>query len=233
MDFAAPLVPATLVQRYKRFLADVRLPDGTVVTAHCANPGSMLGLKAPGSVVWLSPAGPGRKLPFGLELVAADGTLVAINTGNPNRLAVEAVRAGLVPGVPADAALQREVRYGDENSRVDLVATAPDGTRTFIEVKNCHLMRTPGLAEFPDSVTERGAKHLRELARVVARGDRALLLFIVQRGDCTRLAFAADLDPRYAGAAREAARAGVAFAALACHVSTAAVTASHPVPVSV
>jgi sugar fermentation stimulation protein A len=233
MRFAAPLVRATLIQRYKRFLADVRLDDGQEATAHCANPGSMMGLKEPGSTVWLSPAGPGRKLPYGLELVEADGTLVAINTGNPNRLAAEAVAAGLVQGVEAGHELRREVRYGTENSRIDLLATAPDGARTWIEVKNCHLMRQPGLAEFPDSVTERGAKHLRELARMVEAGDRALLLFVVQRGDCTRLAFAADLDPRYAEAARTAAAAGVAFAALACHVSLEGVAPTGPLPVDV
>jgi sugar fermentation stimulation protein A len=233
MRFAAPLVRATLIQRYKRFLADVRLDDGREVTAHCANPGSMMGLKAPGSTVWLSPAGPGRKLPFGLELIEADGGLVAINTGNPNHLAEEAIGAGLVPGVDATYALRREVRYGTENSRIDLLATAPDGTRTWIEVKNCHLMRTPGLAEFPDSVTERGAKHLRELGRRVEEGERALLLFVVQRGDCSRLAFAQDLDPRYAEAARAAAAAGVAFAALTCHVTLEAITPAGLMPVDV
>ena len=231
MDLPQPLVSATLLRRYKRFLADVRLDDGSAAVAHCANPGSMMGLQAPGSRVWLSRSGPGRKLAYGLELVQADGTLVAINTINPNRIAVEAVRDGLVSGVAAEAALQREVVYGTENSRIDLVATNPDGAASWIEVKNCHLMRQPGLAEFPDSVTTRGAKHLRELARLVEAGQRAVLLFIIQRGDCDRLAFARDIDPGYAGAVRAAAQAGVEVHALRCHVDITSVRAIAPVPV--
>lgn len=231
MDLPQPLVPATLLRRYKRFLADVRLEDGREAVAHCANPGSMMGLQAPDSRVWLSRAGPGRKLAFGLELVEADGTLVAINTINPNRIAVEAVRDGLVGGVAAEAALQREVAYGTENSRIDLVATNPDGAANWIEVKNCHLMRDRGLAEFPDSVTTRGAKHLRELARLVEAGQRAVLLFIIQRGDCDRLAFARDIDPGYADAVRAAAQAGVEVRALRCHVDITSVRAIAPVPV--
>ena len=231
MDLPQPLVSATLLRRYKRFLADVRLDDGSEAVAHCANPGSMMGLQAPGSRVWLSRSGPGRKLAYGLELVQADGTLVAINTINPNRIAVEAVRDGLVSGVAAEAALQREVVYGTENSRIDLVATNPDGAASWIEVKNCHLMRQPGLAEFPDSVTTRGAKHLRELARLVEAGQRAVLLFIIQRDDCDRLAFARDIDPGYAGAVRAAAQAGVEVHALRCHVDITSVRAIAPVPV--
>lgn len=233
MDLPQPLIPATLLRRYKRFLADVRLDDGREAVAHCANPGSMMGLQAPNSRVWLSQAGPGRKLAYGLELVEADNTLVAINTINPNRIAVEAVRAGLIPGVTATATLQREVAYGTEKSRIDLVATNPDGAMCWIEVKNCHLMRQPALAEFPDSVTTRGAKHLRELARLVEAGQRAVLLFIIQRGDCERLAFARDIDPGYDEAIRAAAQAGVEVLALRCHVDTTSVRAVAQVPVEI
>jgi sugar fermentation stimulation protein A len=233
MRFRSPLLPATLGRRYKRFLADVFLADGTPVTAHCANPGSMMGLNAPGSPVWLSLAPPGRKLAYGLEIVEADGTLVAINTGNPNRLAAEALESGRIAGIPVPHRLDREVQYGSENSRIDLLGHGSDGSRCWIEVKNCHLMRTPGLAEFPDSVTSRGAKHLRELARQVEGGDRAVLLFIIQRGDCQRLSFAADLDPGYARAAREAHAAGVEILAMDCHVSTSGIEVASPVPVEI
>jgi sugar fermentation stimulation protein A len=231
MRFPAHLVPATLIQRYKRFLADVTLEDGRVVTAHCANPGSMIGLKKPGSRVWLSPAGPGRKLSWSLELIEVDGFLVAINTNNPNRLARDAIEAGLIEGLTGWQTLTPEVRYGAENSRVDLLLEGADGARSFVEVKNCHLMRTPGFAEFPDSVTSRGAKHLRELAAMVSQGHRAVMLFIVQRPDCTHFGFAADLDPAYAAAARTARDAGVDFLCYDCEVGLDGVLVRAALPI--
>jgi sugar fermentation stimulation protein A len=231
MHFSAPLVPAILIQRYKRFLADVRFEDGSVATAHCANPGSMMGLKAPGSRVWLSRAGPGRKLAWSLELIEADGALVAINTNNPNRLARDAIEAGLIDGLTGWTTLTPEVRYGAENSRIDLLLESADGARTWVEIKNCHLMRTPGFAEFPDSVTARGAKHLRELSAMVAAGDRAVMLYIVQRPDCTHFGFAADLDPAYAAAARAARDAGVDFLCYDCDVTADGVHVRTRLPV--
>ena len=231
MRFPAPLVPATLIQRYKRFLADVRFSDGSEATAHCANPGSMMGLQAPGSPVWLSPAGPGRKLSWSLELIEADGALVAVNTNNPNRLARAAIEAGLIETLTGWQTLTPEVRYGAENSRVDLLLEDGGGLRTYVEVKNCHLMRTPGFAEFPDSVTARGAKHLRELAAMVAEGNRAAMLFIVQRPDCTHFGFARDLDPAYAAAALAARDAGVDFLCYDCDVTRDGVQVRARLPV--
>ncbi len=215
-----PLQPARLVQRYKRFLADVVLESsGEALTVHCPNPGSMMGLKTPGSRVWLSRSdNPKRKLAHTLELIEADGALVAINTGNPNRLAEEAIRAGTVAELQPFAALRREVRYADR-SRVDLLLDTPDGRRVYVEVKNCHLMRRPGLAEFPDSVTQRGARHLEDLARMVAEGHRAVMLFIVQRPDCTRFATAADLDPAYHRGLLAAADRGVEILVYDCTLS--------------
>ncbi|MEM7767223.1 MAG: DNA/RNA nuclease SfsA [Pseudomonadota bacterium] len=226
-----PLVSGTLVKRYKRFLADVTLDaTGETVTAHCPNPGSMMGLKEPGSRVWLSRSdNPKRKLAFTLELIEADGGLVAINTNNPNRLAEEAIWEGQIAGLEAFTALRREVKYG-VNSRIDILLEHEAGTLTYVEVKNCHLMRTPGLAEFPDSVTARGAKHLVELAGRVAGGHRAVMLFIVQRSDCNCFATAADLDPTYHEGLIAAAEAGVDVLVHDCHVTEAAITVRAALP---
>jgi sugar fermentation stimulation protein A len=220
MRFPDPLLPGTLVRRYKRFLADVRLADGSVVTAHCANPGSMLGLTAPGSRVWLSPArNPERKLRYTWELVEADGGLVGINTAHPNQLAAEAIQAGLVPGLAGYPTLRREVRYG-RNSRIDILLEGAGRPDAYVEVKNVHLMRRAGLAEFPDSVTARGAKHLDELAGAVAEGKRAIMFFLVQRTDCRRLGLAADIDPNYAEAFARARAAGVEAVCHCCMMTT-------------
>ncbi|WP_440959419.1 DNA/RNA nuclease SfsA [Oceanicaulis sp. LC35] len=219
MRFAAPLHPGVLIQRYKRFLADVTLESGETVTAHCPNPGSMLGLKDPGSRCWLSHTDdPKRKLEYTLEVLEADGALVGINTNRPNALAEEAIRAGTIPTLSGYDSLKREVKYG-VNSRIDLLLEREDHPACYVEVKNCHLMRTPGLAEFPDSVTTRGAKHLGELTEMVRQGHRAVQLFIVQRSDCETFAPADDLDPDYALALRDSAAAGVEVIAWACDVT--------------
>ena len=219
MRFPAPLHPGVLIQRYKRFLADVTLDSGETVTAHCPNPGSMLGLKDPGSRCWLSHTDdPKRKLKYTLEILEADGALVGINTNRPNALAQEAIEAGTIPALAGYDTLRREVKYG-ANSRIDLLLESQDRPACYVEVKNCHLMRTPGLAEFPDSVTTRGAKHLGELREMVRQGHRAVQLFIVQRPDCKALSPADDLDPTYAQALRAAATAGVEVMAWACAVT--------------
>lgn len=181
MKFPAPLQRATLIQRYKRFLADVKLDDGTIVTAHCANPGSMMGLKDPGMTVWVSPASnPKRKLKYDLQLVEADNTLVAINTGNPNKLVEEAILDGTIAELKGYDTLRREVKYG-VNSRIDILLSSAGKADCYVEVKNVHLLREPGLIEFPDSVTARGAKHLEELGDMVEKGHRAVMVYLVQR----------------------------------------------------
>ena len=229
MDLPA-LSPARLVRRYNRFLADVeREATGDVVTVHCPNPGSMMGLKTPGSRVWLSESdNPKRKLKHTLELVEADGALVAINTNNPNKLAEEAIRDGTIAELAGFDTLRREVKYG-ENSRIDLLLSS-GAALTYVEVKNCHLMRQAGLAEFPDSVTARGAKHLVELAHMVEAGHRAVMLFIVQRPDCKRFATAPDLDGTYDVGLRTAADAGVDVLVYDCHVSTEEIAVRHALP---
>ena len=231
MLLPSPLYEGRLIQRYKRFLADVALGSGETVTAHCANPGSMMGVAAPGSRAWLSKSdNPKRKLAYSWELVEADGTLVAINTSNPNTLAAEAVAAGAIPELAGYPSLRREVRYGT-NSRIDLLLEDDGRPPCYVEVKNVHLRRSGTLAEFPDSVTARGAKHLGELAAMVAAGARAVQLFVIQRADCDAVAPAADLDPTYAAAFAEACEAGVEALAVACRVTTRDVTVERPVPI--
>ena len=231
MKFAAPLIEGRLVARYKRFFADVELPGGEVVTAHCANTGAMAGIKDAGLRVWLSRAdNPKRKLKFTWELVEAQDTLIGTLPGRANELAEEAVQAGILTELAGYASLRREVKYG-ENSRIDLLLESEDRPPCWVEVKNVHWMRQPGLAEFPDGVTSRGTKHLGELAAKAQAGERAVQLFIVQRGDCTRLRSADDTDPVYGEALRAAHAAGVEILAYACAVTTAGIAITDPMSV--
>jgi sugar fermentation stimulation protein A len=234
MRFERPLVEGRLLRRYKRFLADVELPGLGTVTAHCANPGTMLGLAQPGSPVFLQPAGnPKRKLAWDWEIEFADGPdgrqFVGINTANPNRIAAEAIAAGSIPELAGYASLKREVAYG-ASSRVDLLLESDGRSPCFVEVKNVHLLRRPGLVEFPDSVTARGARHLGELAREVAAGRRAVMLFVIQMR-AKGFAIAADLDPAYATAFRTALAAGVEAIACTCRVTPEEIVIDGSVPV--
>ncbi|MAW80754.1 MAG: DNA/RNA nuclease SfsA [Parvularcula sp.] len=221
MRLPAPLVKGRLKKRYKRFLADVILEDGREGTAHCANPGSMLGVAVEGAPVWVHEHGdPKRKLAFSWELVEVDRTLIPVNTTNPNKIVPEAVERGVIPELSGYGDIAREVKYG-QSSRIDLLLTGGRRKKPcYVEIKNVHLRRRPGLAEFPDSVTKRGAKHLEELSGVAAQGDRAVMLFVVQRGDCARFAPAADLDPAYAEALKRAASAGVELLCYDCEITT-------------
>src|SRR5246127_5340971 len=235
MRFTEPLIPAILIKRYKRFLADVLLPSGEAITAHVANPGAMIGLAAPGSRVWLSKsANAKRKLPYSWELVEVDlgagPELIGINTAHPNLLVAEAIAAGVIPELAGYLTTRREVKYG-KNSRVDFLLGGSGRPPCYVEVKNVHLMRTPGLAEFPDSVTARGAKHLDELAAVTAAGARAVMLFLIQIGSAARFALARDIDPAYGAAFDRARSAGVEGGAYRCLLERAAITLAGPVPI--
>jgi sugar fermentation stimulation protein A len=235
MRFSVPLVPATLIRRYKRFLADVRLPGGEEVTAHVANPGAMTGLAAPGARVWLSRSdNPKRKLPWSWELVEVDfgggPELVGVNTGHPNGLVAEALAAGLIPELAGYASARREVKYG-KSSRVDVLLEDVGRPPCYVEIKNVHLMRRQGLAEFPDAVTARGAKHLDELAAMAAAGCRAVMLFLVQIGSAERFALAADIDPTYARGFARARTAGVEAIAYRCVITADGIDCARPVPI--
>jgi len=236
MRFTEPLIPATLIKRYKRFLADVVLASGEEITAHVANPGAMIGLAAPGSRVWLSKSSNAkRKLPYSWELVEVDlgagPELIGINTAHPNLLVAEAIAANAIPELAGYATARREVRYG-KNSRVDFLLETPGRPPCYVEVKNVHLMRKPGLAEFPDSVTARGAKHLEELAAVTAAGGRAVMLFLIQIGSAAHFALARDIDPTYGAAFDRARAAGVEAVAYRCVIEHAAITLAGPVPIA-
>jgi sugar fermentation stimulation protein A len=235
MRFPSPLIPATLVRRYKRFLADVVLPGGEEITAHVANPGAMTGLAAPGAKVWLSRSdNPARKLPYSWELVEVDlgsgPELVGVNTGHPNPLVGAAIAAGAIPELAGYGSLRREVKYG-RNSRVDFLLEEEGKPSCFVEVKNVHLMRAKGLAEFPDAVTARGAKHLDELADMVAQGHRAMMVYLVQIGSADRFALARDIDPRYGAAFDRAQAAGVEAIAYRCVISAVEIAVAGAVPV--
>jgi sugar fermentation stimulation protein A len=235
MKFAAPLIPATLVKRYKRFLADVVLPDGQTVTAHVANPGSMIGLAAPGSRVWLSKSdNPNRKLAHSWELIEVDFgaglELVGVNTGHPNPLVGAALAGSAIPELAGYASIRREVKYG-KNSRVDFLLEDPKRPPCYVEIKNVHLMRKPGLAEFPDAKTERGAKHLDELGDAAERSARAVMLFLIQIGSAQRFALARDIDPKYGAAYDRARKRGVEAIAYKCAIECGGIEIATPVPV--
>ena len=220
MKFPRPLVPARLIRRYKRFLFDAELASGEIITGSCPNTGSMLGLTAPGSPVWLEThESLTRKYRHSLELVEVDGTLVGINTGRPNRLAEEAIGNGLVGNLVDYALMQREQKYGTR-SRIDLLLSDPSLGLAYVEVKNVHFRRNGRLAEFPDSATARGARHLEELGDMVALGHRGIMVYLIQREDCDSLAICRDLDPTYAAAFDRAMSRGVEACAIRCKITS-------------
>lgn len=224
MFLPQPMTRGRLLRRYKRFLADVELETGEIITAHCANPGAMTGLATPGLPVWLSKSSnPKRKLAWNFDLVELPMGLVGINTVYPNRIVGEALRAQAVPGLEAYTSVRPEVKYG-EASRVDFLLTQDGLPDCYVEVKNVHLSREASWAEFPDAATARGAKHLRELAAIASAGVRAVNLFLVQRTDCTRFRLAADIDVPYAQALEMAQAAGVEVAVFDCAIDTNAIT---------
>jgi sugar fermentation stimulation protein A len=223
MRFPSSLVRGKLIQRYKRFLADVRLDSGEMVTATCSNTGSMLGLSDPGMPVWLSESdNPSRKYRHTWEMVETDlgkgPVLVGINTAHPNRIVEEALLGERIPEIAGYSDHRREVKYG-RSSRIDLLLEDAEKGLCYVEIKNVHLSRRQGLAEFPDSVTERGVKHLEELADMVLQGHRAVMIYLIQREDARRFSFAKDIDPAYVAAFRKAKDAGVEAIAYRCRLS--------------
>ncbi|WP_068241658.1 DNA/RNA nuclease SfsA [Tritonibacter horizontis] len=229
MKFSRPLIRATLIKRYKRFLADCRLQDGQEITAHCANPGSMMGLAEPGMRVWLEPNDdPKKKLKYGWRLVEhASGDFTGVDTSVPNRALRAALEAGQIAAFAAYSTVRAEVKYG-QNSRIDFLLSGAGLPDAYVEVKSVTLSRQPGLAEFPDSVTARGAKHLRELSEMAAAGHRAVMLYLVQRTDCDRFALAGDIDPTYAAEFTRARAMGVERLVIGTQISPEGVAVGQP-----
>lgn len=232
MDFPDPLLRGRLIKRYKRFMADVVLDSGETVTAHCANTGAMLGVQEADSEVWLSPArNPDRKLKFTWELIRIGDGLVGINTAHPNKIVAEAIENGKIPELAGYGSLRREVKYG-KNSRIDILLSDDGEPDCYVEIKNVHLMRTPALAEFPDSVSTRAAKHQGELAEMVKQGARAVTMYLCQREDCDNFAIAADIDPDYAAAAAAARSDGVESLCYACTLTPDAIIADRRIEIA-
>jgi len=230
MRFQTPLVPAVLLRRYKRFLADVQLEDGREVTAHCANPGSMMGLKDSGMKIWLEPNDdPRKKLKFGWRLVDhQNGHFTGVDTSVPNRALRTALMAHEIPELADYPMVRPEVKYG-QNSRIDFLLSG-QGPDCYVEVKSVTLSRRDGVAEFPDSVTARGAKHLAELRAMVSEGHRAMMFYLVQRTDAEVVTLAEDIDPTYAAAFDSAVAAGVEVMAYGCSITPEAITIGAPLP---
>ncbi|OJW50550.1 MAG: sugar fermentation stimulation protein SfsA [Alphaproteobacteria bacterium 41-28] len=226
MLFYEPLQKGHLIKRYKRFLADIELEDGTCITAHCPNSGAMQGLTNPGTPVWMSTSpNPNRKLPYTWEMAEVDGTFVGMNTSNPNHLVEEAIHAGVIQELQGYESLRREVAYG-KNSRIDILLQNQDGLLTYVEVKNVHLRRGK-IAAFPSSVTARGAKHMRELIDMVRLGHNAYVVYVVQRNDCEGFEIADDIDPIYGEETSNAIKNGVIPLVYACEVTPDAITITH------
>jgi sugar fermentation stimulation protein A len=235
MRYSSTLIPGTLARRYKRFLADVVLESGEMTTVHVANPGAMTGLDRPFSRVWLSGSdNPLRKLPLTWELVETDlGSgieFVGVNTQQPNTLVAEALKEGLIPELRHYTSVRPEVKYG-ARSRVDFLLESPSRRPCCLEVKNVHLMRKPRVAEFPDCVTDRGAKHMEELAAAIGSGARAVVLFVIQIASADRFAVARDIDPAIAAAFHVARGQGVQMLAWRCNVNLNGIEIAAPVPI--
>jgi len=230
MIISPPLTKATFLKRYKRFLVDVRLENGELLTIHCPNTGSMKHCQEPETPCWFSLSNnPKRKLPGTLEIVTTSlGFLAGVNTGRPNQLVKEAILEGKVPELAGYEDLKSEVRYGEENSRIDLLLESPAG-KCFIEVKNVTLEDKQGLLLFPDAVTSRGTKHLRELMTMVNRGHRAVLFFCVQHSGVERVAAAGHIDSLYAKTLKEALAAGVEVLAYKCKLTPEEIRLDHSI----
>lgn len=221
MKFDPPLRSAILIKRYKRFLADITLPSGETTTIHCANTGAMTGCATPGDTIWYSTSdNPKRKYPFSWELSTTQKTAansehhICINTQRPNQLVEEALNGGVIKELVGFNSLKREVKYGQENSKIDVLLTYDDAPDTYVEVKSCTLLdesinNVHGQGFFPDAVSTRGQKHLRELAEMAESGKRAVLLFAVMHSGITQVEPAAHIDKKYALLLADAVKKGV------------------------
>lgn len=229
MKFDSPLIKGKLIQRYKRFLADIELENGEVITAHCANSGSMMGLKEANADVYVSPAtNPKRKLKYTWELVKVNGNWVGVNTSLPNKIVAEAIEAGKIEALLGYSQLKQEVKYST-NSRIDILLSDDNKPDCYVEVKSVTLSRNPHLAEFPDAVTTRGTKHLHDLSLEVQKGNRAVMIYLVQYENIKEFTIAADIDNAYAKAFKIAVLGGVEAYAYICKISPTEITLDKPI----
>jgi len=233
MFLQPPLQPAILLRRYKRFLADVRLPDGREITVHTANTGSMLGCSEPGSRVWLRDAGEGvRKYRYSWDMTETPaGVMVGVNTNLPNRLVMEGIASGLIGDLSGYVSIRPEVRYGVERSRIDLLLQGCQRPDCYVEVKNVTTCDEQGAGFFPDAVSVRASRHLRELMEMVRQGQRAVIFFCVQRGDVQFVRPADEIDPHYGKTLRFALAAGVEAMAWRARVTPGEIVLECPIPV--
>ncbi|MBD3609119.1 MAG: DNA/RNA nuclease SfsA [Gammaproteobacteria bacterium] len=232
MIYSTQLQSATLIKRYKRFLADVELPDGRIITIHSPNTGSMMGCAEPGMQVWIRDTNnPKRKYQFAWELSeTANGVLVGINTILANKLVKEAIKSGVIDELQGFNTIRPEVKYGDQNSRIDLLLEN-ETRRCYVEIKNVTAKRDEEVAMFPDAVTQRGTKHLQELMSMVEQGHRAVILFNISRGDVRSFSPADEIDRVYGQTLRQAITHGVEALAYVSNISTKEIKLSHSVPV--
>lgn len=232
MQFAPPLKPARLIKRYKRFLADVITPEGEELTLHCPNTGAMTGCATPGDTVWYSTSNSKtRKYPHTWEITETQtGAFICVNTLRANQLVKEAIQSAVIPEVCGYSVLKSEVKYGEERSRIDFLLQADDRRNCYIEVKSVTLSENE-YGYFPDAVTERGQKHLRELMSVAASGDRAVVLFAVLHSAITRFSPARHIDAKYAQLLNEAKDKGVEILAYKAELSADTMTLNEPLPV--
>ena len=218
MRIELPILQGTFIKRYKRFLADVQLQDGQIVTVHCPNSGAMTGCAIPGAVAYISDSmNPKRKLKYTLEVIESDGTSICVNTHRANGLVEEAIRADRIKALRGYQDVEREVRYGQEKSRIDLLLRQGESL-CYVEVKNVTLGGAHGVVAFPDAVTERGTKHLRELMAMKAEGHRSALVYCVSRTDARAVRPADEIDPLYAQTLKEACDKGVEVYALKAQI---------------
>ncbi|MFV0432125.1 MAG: DNA/RNA nuclease SfsA [Alphaproteobacteria bacterium] len=231
MQFEAPLISGYLIKRYKRFLADIQLDNGEIITAHCANSGSMMGLKDEGIKVYVSPANnPKRKLQYTWELVEVNGNLVGVNTSLPNQIVSEAISNGKIEPLCGYESLKREVKYG-QNSRIDILLSSSQKPDCFVEVKSVTLCRKPHLGEFPDAITTRGTKHLAELTNQLNIGTRSVMIYLIQYENIKEFSIASDIDKAYNAAFKQALNAGVEAYAYGCKLSPYGIELQKPIPI--
>jgi sugar fermentation stimulation protein A len=231
MKFSTPLIQGTLIKRYKRFLADIQLADGSIVIAHCPNTGAMTGCAEPGWKVWLSPSNnPKRKLLFTWEVVLTDQlNWIGINTQKANILVKEAIQETNIAELAGYKTLQGEVRFGEENSRIDFLLTDPEKPDCYVEVKSVTLLDN-NAGYFPDSKTVRGQKHLRELNLIAKQGKRAVLFFCVQHSGIQSVQVAKHIDPDYAKELKQAMLSGVQILCYDCKISPEKIYINQSLP---